>query len=113
MFSDGYCEREFESVRAAFEQNFVQRHEKGAACCVYFQGRKVVDLWGGERATGLPWDENTLALTFSVTKGMAAAALVVAHSRGLFELDSPVSRYWPEFSQAGKERITVRQLINH
>ena len=54
-----------------------------------------------------------MALTFSVTKGMAAAALVVAHSQGLFELDMPVAEYWPEFAQAGKERITVRQLLTH
>jgi len=113
MFSDGYCAPEFASVRIEFERNFARRNEKGAGCCVYFQGRKVVDLWGGERAVGSSWGAETLALTFSVTKGMAAAALVVAHSRGLFELDAPVASYWPEFGQGGKEQITVRQLLNH
>ena len=87
--------------------------KQGAACCIYYQGRKVVDFWGGQRSPGHPWQEDTLGLTFSVTKGMAAAALVVAHSRGLFDLDAPVARYWPEFAQGGKDHITVRQLLTH
>ncbi len=113
MYIEGHCEPEFHAVRAEFERNFAQRNEKGAACCAFYRGKKVVDLWGGHRATDRPWQADTLALTFSVTKGMAAAAMVVAHSRGLFELDSPIAEYWPEFAQAGKERITVRQLLTH
>lgn len=106
---------EFHEVRAEFERNFTQRGEQGAACAIYVHGEKVVDLWGGERCTkkGLPWKRNTLALVFSVSKGMAAAALTVAHSRGLFELDEPVAEYWPAFQQAGKRHITVRQLLAH
>lgn len=113
MLIAGDCSAEFASVRAAFEDNFTERGEQGAACCIYHCGVKVVDLWGGERAPGKAWQEDTLGLTFSVTKGMAAAALAVAHSRGLFELDVPVARYWPEFAQNGKAKITVRQLLTH
>ncbi len=113
MDSQGYCEAEFDAVRTEFERNFVQRNETGAACCTYYQGRKVVDLWAGQRAPGHDWQADTLALTFSVTKGMSAAAMVVAHSRGLFELDAPVAEYWPEFAQADKQQITVRQLLTH
>src|SRR3954465_15581135 len=91
----GTASPQFAAVRAEFERNFAQRGETGAACAVYHQGRKVVDLWGGERGAGQPWEPDTLALTFSVTKGMSAAALAVAHSRGLFDLDAPVAHYWP------------------
>src|SRR6187399_3324706 len=111
--AQGYCSLEFDGVRREFERNFVERNEHGAACCVFHRGQKVVDLWGGARSPGNAWNEDTLALTFSVTKGMAAAALVVAHSRGLFELDVPVASYWPEFAAAGKQHITVRQLLTH
>ncbi len=106
---------EFREVRREFERNFVERGEQGAACAVYHRGQKVVDLWGGQRSAvgSLPWTEHTLALVFSVSKGMAAAAMAVAHSRGLFELDQPVARYWPEFQQGGKRQITVRQLLAH
>jgi len=106
---------EFQEVRSEFARNFAERGEQGAACAIYVHGEKVVDLWGGQRCTTecLPWTRNTLALVFSVSKGMAAAALAVAHSRGLFELDDPVTEYWPAFQQGGKRHITVRQLLAH
>jgi Beta-lactamase len=57
----GYVSKGFEGVRATFIENFARRKELGAACCVYVQGEKVVDLWGGIRnkATGEPWGEDT------------------------------------------------------
>lgn len=112
---DGIVAPEFEEVRREFERNFVELGEQGAACAIYHRGQKVVDLWGGQRCSldSLPWTEHTLSLVFSVSKGMAAAAMAVAHSRGLFELDQPVARYWPEFDQRGKCHITVRQLLAH
>jgi CubicO group peptidase (beta-lactamase class C family) len=105
----------FQRVRDEFEQNFLRRGEQGAACTVYFRGQKVVDLWGGFQCakSRQRWTASTLCLAFSVTKGMAAAAMVVAHSRGLFELDQPIARYWPEFAQHEKQAITVRQLLSH
>lgn len=112
---DGVVVPQFDGVRRAFERNFVELGEQGATCAIYHRGQKVVDLWGGQRCTlsSLPWTEHTLALVFSVSKGMAAAALAVAHSRGLFELDVPLANYWPEFHQRGKSHITVRQLLTH
>jgi CubicO group peptidase (beta-lactamase class C family) len=111
----GHASPGFEAVYQEFERNFYERGEEGAACTIYRGGEKVVDLVGGFRCieTGRPWDDATLTLTFSVTKGMAAAAMVVAHSQGLFELDQPVASYWPEFAQRNKQRITVRQLLSH
>lgn len=105
----------FEAVRRAFEENFERRGEVGAACAVYLRGEKVVDLWGGVRdaATGEPWREDTMALVFSATKGLASLAIALAHSRGQLDFDERVSTYWPEFAQAGKAAITVRQLLAH
>jgi CubicO group peptidase (beta-lactamase class C family) len=112
---EGTTAPEFQRVRDAFERNFRERAEQGAACAVYYRGQPVVDLWGGCRCpkTGAAWQKNSLALVFSATKGMAAAAMAVAHSRGLFELDETVATYWPEFAAHGKEKITVRQLLAH
>lgn len=111
----GEVSRGFELVRATFAENFRVRGEFGAAVAVYKDGRKVVDLWGGTRdaETGEPWQEDTLVMVFSSTKGMAAMALAVAHSRGLLEFDERVANYWPEFSRAGKGDVTVRQLLAH
>ena len=105
----------FEAVRDAFEANLRSGDELGAAFAVYHRGDKVVDLWGGhmDRARTRPWQEDTVTMVFSTTKGIAAMALALAHSRGLVEWDVPVAQYWPEFSQAGKQHITVRQLNEH
>jgi CubicO group peptidase (beta-lactamase class C family) len=105
----------YEAVRDAFTENFTRRGELGAACCVYHKGEKVVDLWGGVRnkATGEAWEEDTMALVYSATKGMAAMTLAIAHSRGWLDYDELVCKYWPQFAQNGKEKITVRQLLAH
>lgn len=105
----------FEPVREAFVENFTRRRELGGACSIYRHGEKVVDLWGGvrDRASGEPWFHDTMVVVHSATKGMAAMVLALAHSRGLLDYDERVAAYWPEFAQAGKERITVRQLLAH
>ena len=105
----------FEPVREAFSENFARRHELGGACCVYHRGEKVVDLWGGIRnkATGEPWEEDTMVIVYSSTKGLAAMTLAVAHSRGWLDYEERVATYWPEFAQNGKANITVRQLLAH
>ena len=105
----------FDDVRDAFTDNFIRRGELGGACCVYYHGRKVVDLWGGIRnkATGEPWERDTMTIVYSATKGLAAMTLALAHSRGWLDYEERVSAYWPEFAQQGKERVTVRQLLAH
>jgi CubicO group peptidase (beta-lactamase class C family) len=112
---DGHVSAGFEAVADAFIENFRRRHELGGACCVYHRGEKVVDLWGGVRnkATGAPWEEDTMVVVWSATKGLAAMTLALAHSRGWLDYDERISTYWPEFAQQGKERITVRQLLAH
>jgi CubicO group peptidase (beta-lactamase class C family) len=108
--ADGYG-----PVADAFRRNFAERGEVGAACVVYKDGVKVVDLWGGYRngTTRTPWANDTLVTVFSTTKGVSSLAVAVAHSRGLLDYDEPVATYWPEFAQNGKEKVTVRQLLSH
>ena len=112
---DGHVRDGFEAVREAFADNFARRRELGGACCVFHRGEKVVDLWGGIRnkQTGEPWEQNTMVLVYSATKGLAAMTLAIAHSRGWLDYEERVCAYWPEFAQQGKERITVRQLLAH
>jgi CubicO group peptidase (beta-lactamase class C family) len=112
---DGFVSPGYEGVREAFAENFRNRGELGAACCVYRHGEKVVDVWGGARdaATGEPWREHTMVVVHSASKGLAAMTLALAHSRGWLDYDERVCVYWPEFAQAGKDLITVRQLLAH
>src|SRR6185503_8300609 len=87
--------------------------ELGGACCAFHHGEKVVDLWGGIRnkQTREPWEQDTMVVVRSATKGLAAMTLALAHSRGWLDYEDRVARYWPEFAQQGKEKITVRQLL--
>jgi CubicO group peptidase (beta-lactamase class C family) len=105
----------FEPVRAEFEENFTRRGELGAACAAYHRGAVVVDLWGGyrDRTRTAPWEQDTLVLMFSTSKGLAAITMALARSRGWLDFDSPVASYWPEFAQNGKDQVTIRQLLAH
>lgn len=111
----GQVEPGFGEVADTFRSNFRTRGEVGAAIAVYRDGHKVVDLWGGWRdhQRRREWQSDTLVPVFSTTKGMSAAAMAVAHSQGLFQLDDPIAVHWPEFAQSNKERVTVRQLLAH
>src|SRR5260370_10894408 len=111
----GFVAPGFEPVREEFVRNFEERGELGAACAIYSKGEKVVDLWGGyrDKRTQAPWEEDTLVIVFSSTKGLSALALALANSRGYFDYEAPVARYWPEFAQNRKESITIRQLLAH
>ncbi|MEA2411376.1 MAG: hypothetical protein QOC77_1937, partial [Thermoleophilaceae bacterium] len=105
----------FEAVREEFRTNFARRGELGAAVAAYVGGSKVVDLWGGYRNARRQdrWEEDTLVLVYSTSKGMAAIGVALAASRGLLDYDALVSSYWPEFAQHGKGEVTVRQLLSH
>ncbi|MGW2258359.1 serine hydrolase domain-containing protein [Streptomyces sp. NPDC001780] len=105
----------FEPVREAFAANFTQHGDIGAAVCVYWHGRPVVDLWGGvaDVDTGRPWTRDTLQLVYSATKGATATAAHMLVERGMLDLDAPVAKYWPEFAANGKADIPVRWLLSH
>ena len=105
----------FEEVRTEFERNFARRGEIGAAVAAWWRGAKVVDLWGGRRSplSDDPWNEDTMVVVMSATKGLSALALALANARGWLDYDAPVATLWPEFAQNGKAAVTVRQLLGH
>ncbi|MGY1577851.1 serine hydrolase domain-containing protein [Streptomyces sp. MN13] len=111
----GHCDSRFSAVRTAFEENFRDRGELGAAVAVTVGGVTVVDLWGGwaDPARTRPWERDTLVNVWSTTKGPVALCAHVLADRGLLDLDTPVATYWPEFAAAGKEKVLVRHLLSH
>lgn len=112
---DGHVDERFEGVRAAFEENFRERGELGAAVTVLLDGAPVVDLWGGwaDAARSRPWQRETLVNVWSTTKGATALCAHLLADRGLLDLNAPVAAYWPEFAAAGKEGVLVRHLLSH
>ncbi len=105
----------FEGVRDAFERNFVEHGDIGAGVAVYVDGACVVDLVGGiaDASTGRPYDDSTLQLVFSTTKGIAAIAAHLLAQRGLLDFDAKVTDIWPEFGQAGKQDATIGMIFAH
>ena len=110
----GSIHPDFSAVARSLRRIIPRQGPGGAAVCVYHRGEKVVDAWGGTRDDhGSPWEADTLSISFSTTKGVVSTLLHLYADRGLIEYDAPVARYWPEFAEAGKERITIRQLLCH
>src|SRR5512134_308620 len=111
----GFVAAGFEEVRTEFERNFARRSEIGAAVAAYWRGEKVVDLWGGRRTPDGddPWNEDTMVVVMSSTKGLSAMTLALANARGWLDYEAPVATYWPEFARNGKAGVTVRQLLGH
>lgn len=112
---DGYCDTKFAAVRDAYETNFRVEEEVGSCVSVVIDGVAVVDLWGGwkDEACTKPWERDTILCMMSVSKGISAITFNVLIDRGLVELDAPIAKYWPEFGQAGKEKIPVRFALDH
>ena len=111
----GDVDEGYGKVADAFRVNFASGREVGAAMAVYRNGVKVVDLWGGygNGISKTRWQHDTMVNMFSTTKGVAALAVALAVSRGLFGYDDKVVDHWPEFAAAGKAEVTVRQLLGH
>lgn len=104
----GTVEPGFESVREQFERCFTELGETGAGFAAIAEGRVVADLWGGAG-----WERDSLVQVYSVSKPMAALCVVILADRGALALEDPVAAHWPEFAQAGKQTVTVRQLLCH
>ena len=112
---EGHVAPGFEPVADAFRASFETGADHGGALCALVAGEPVVDLWGGHRdAEGrLPWERDTLVLVFSATKGVLATAVHGLVAEGRLDLDAPIATWWPEFAQAGKEAVTLRQVLSH
>jgi CubicO group peptidase (beta-lactamase class C family) len=109
----GHVEGPYWRVARSLEQQ-VRKTGGGAAVCVYHRGRKVVDMWGGYKDEGgNPWVENTMAMSFSTSKGVISTLVHLLADRGELKYDDPISRYWPEFGRNGKHEITIRQALTH
>ena len=111
----GTVEPGFEPVRDLLEEQFAKGEHIGAGVSAYHHGRKVVDVWGGlaDEGTKRAWNADTMAVSFSTTKGLTATCLHILADRGLVDYQAPVSKYWPEFAQNGKDKITIYHLLTH
>ena len=112
---EGTCDPRFSRVKEVFADSFANGIEVGAAVAATLDGKPIIDLWGGyaDKAKTRPWTRDTLVNVYSTTKGLAAICAHRLVDQGLLDLDAPVAKYWPEFAQAGKDKIPVNFLLSH
>jgi len=115
----GVCPSEFAAVKDAFAANFTDApeglNEQGARFSVRIGGETVIDLWGGsaDAAGTIPFGERTLTPVFSTGKAVMALLIATCVERGLLDYEATVASYWPAFGRAGKDQITVAQMMSH
>lgn len=111
----GSVEPGFEPVADAFAAAFADRPTMGGALHIALGGQSVVDLWAGiaDERTGRPWVQDTPSVVFSCTKGLMSILVARLMQDGQLDYGAPISRYWPEFAQAGKANVTVGQALAH
>lgn len=111
---EGSCEADFGAIPELLARQLGTGEHHGVAVAVRHRGEPVVDVWGGMRTsrTGeeMPWAEDTMAVSFSTTKGPAATALHMVLERAGVDYDVPVCSLWPEFR---KPSVTVRHVLCH
>lgn len=115
MNDDCYLAPGFEAVGDAFAANFAAGLDVGASFAVVRDGRLVVDLWGGhaDKARTRPVVRDTLMNVWSVSKGVTATCIALLVERGKLDYEEKVTRYWPAFGAAGKDHVTLAQLMSH
>ncbi|MEU7145961.1 serine hydrolase domain-containing protein [Nocardia sp. NPDC046473] len=103
----------FTVVAAKFFGLFRRKRQGGGALAVYLNGAPVLDIWAGWADNDRRWHADTMALSYSTGKGVAATVVHRLAERGVLDYDAPVVTYWPEFAANGKADITVRDVLNH
>jgi len=111
----GVCPPRFEAVRGAFAANFAEGLELGARFALAIEGEVVVDLMAGwaDRDRIRPFDDDTLTPVFSTTKAMASFMVARLVGEGRLDYRQRVAELWPEFAAAGKQDVTVEQVLSH
>lgn len=115
MEISGRVDPKFRRVAEAFEKNFADGLEIGASFCLFQNGEKKVDIWGGhmDAAKTRAWEKDTLVNVWSTTKGILAFCVGRLVDQGHLDIDQTVAHYWPAFGVNGKQDITVAELFSH
>ena len=102
-------------LQPLLEENFKKLGELGAAISIWQDDEPILDLYGGFRDARRDkvWTKDTLVLIWSATKGLGAACLLHVLQEHKIDIERRVAEFWAEFARAGKERITLTQLLSH
>ena len=78
------------------------------------KARRSSIFWGGKKERdGADWEEDTVSIVFSCTKGATALCANMLVDQGKLDLNAKVADYWPEYACNGKEDTTVAMMLDH
>ncbi len=129
----GHCDPAFEPVRQLLSENVQSGTDLGASVCVNSKsaflvnlstcqliiatvdGKVVCDIWDGytDKDGCVDWEKDTIINVWSCSKTVTNLAVLIAHDRGLLDVNENISKYWPEFAENGKEDIRVKHILSH
>lgn len=109
----GLCDDDLNGVRQVLAELVDSGREPGGAIAVFREGSPSIDLTFGEHRPGAAWTDHSLALSFSTGKPLVALTVLSLVADGSLALDDRISRFWPDFAAAGKDGISVRDVLCH
>ena len=114
---DNLSEERLAAIAPLVEAAIRAKQCPGAVVEIGHQGSVIYRQAWGERSLvpdRRPMTVDTIFDMASLTKVIATTTAVMQlEEQGKILLSSPVSDYWPEFKDNGKELITVRELMTH
>ncbi len=113
--SEPLIDERFHPLVAHFEGLHRKPRDGGGALAVHLHGEPVVDVWGGyaDVAARRPWQADTMAMSFSTTKGVTSTVAHRLIQSGVLHPEKPIVTWWPEFGARGKADITLGDLMTH
>ena len=99
-------------ARKAIESGIERGLHVGAQLYVSLDGKPVADLAFGIAHDGVPMTPDTIMLWMSSIKPITVVAVAQMWERGKIALDDVVAKYIPAFAAKGKDRITIRHVLN-
>jgi CubicO group peptidase (beta-lactamase class C family) len=102
-------------VQQAIDQLVDSGAERGVQVAAYKRGELAVDAVAGiaDPATGRQVKSDTPFYNFSIVKAAAATLAHMLVERGMFGYETPLVEVWPEFGAHGKQKVTLRHVLNH
>jgi CubicO group peptidase (beta-lactamase class C family) len=85
--------------------------------CIYVGKEKVVDVYGRtpsyNKEEGITYNSDTTTNIMSCGKMIASILMAIMKDKKLLNYEDKISVHWPEFAKAGKEHLTIQDLMRH
>lgn len=104
---------QYQSVADIFFEQGAKAPAGGSSLAIYRGGELVLDVYQGEATPGHAWNDKTMSVIFSNTKGLASILANQLIELGFLDPAEKVANYWPSFAQFGKAEIPVKWILQH